>query len=124
MTHAVQTTAGEEEHAAVGAVLSLSVGVGAVAAIGSALIGDPLILLALPTAALALAMVTHHAGLAGFGAALVWLALLPRAGGDALVVPLAMGAACAVIGVGRERLARFVEVRREPPETAGWIEEA
>ena len=125
----VQTRAvpGEETTAAVRAVLALSLGVGALAASGSALIGDPLVLVGIPTLTLVLAIARGAITPAAYAAASLWLIFLLRVQGEALLVPLAMAVICLAIAVGPDRLeAWFSDTRAAPSPRAadeGWIEE-
>src|SRR5688572_30854258 len=98
----VQTRAvpGEESTAATRAVLAMSLGVGAVAAGGSALIGDPLVLVSIPTLALAVAMARGAVTAAAYAAASLWLMFLLRVQGEALLVPIAMAVVCMAIALG------------------------
>ena len=122
-----RTVPGEETTAAIRAVLALSVGVGAMAAGGSALIGDPLVLVGIPTLALAAATARGATTPAAYAAASLWLMFLLRVQGEALLVPLGMAVICLAIAVGRDRLEAWFSGIREPraPSGAdeGWIEE-
>jgi hypothetical protein len=125
----VQTRAvpGEEITAATRAVLALSLGVGAVAAGGSALIGDPLVLVSIPTLALAAAIARGATTPAAYAAACLWLMFLLRVQGEALLVPIAMAVICLAVALGPDCLEAWFSDTREPqpPRAAeeGWIEE-
>ena len=125
----VQTRAvpGEETTAATRALLALTLGVGAVAAGGSALIGDPLVLVSIPTLALAAAIGRGAITRAAYAAACLWLMFVMRVQGEALLVPIAMAVICLAVALGPDRLEAWFSDTREPrsPRAAGegWIEE-
>ncbi len=125
----VQTRAvhGEETTAATCAVLALSLGVGAMAAGGSALIGDPLVLAGIPALALAAAIARGATTPAAYAAAALWIVLLLRVQGEALLVPLAMAVICLAIAVGSDRLEMWLSRAHEAEGSRevgqGWIEE-
>ena len=118
---------GEETTAATRAVLALSLGVGAMAAGGSALIGDPLVLVGVPTLAVAAAVARGAMTPAAYAAACLWLMFVMRVQGEAVLVPIAMAVICLGVALGPDRLeAWFSDTREpEPPGAAeeGWIEE-
>src|SRR5688500_6142421 len=125
----VQTRAvpGEESTAATRAVLALSLGVGAVAAGGSALIGDPLVVVSIPTLGVAGAIARSATSPPAYAAACLWLMSLLQVQGEALLVPIAMAVVCLAIALGPDRLEALFSDTREPQprRTAGegWIEE-
>lgn len=122
-----RTVPSEETTAAVRAVLALSLGVGAMAAGGSALTGDPLVLVGIPTLVLAAAIARGASTPAAYAAAGLWLTFLLRVQGEALLVPLAMAVICLAIALGPDRLEAWISSTREPETSRGadegWIEE-
>ena len=118
---------GDETTAVIRALLALSLGVGAVAAGGSALIGDPLALVSIPTLALGAAVVRGESIPAAYAAACLWLMFVMRVEGEALLVPMAMATICMAIALGPDRLEAWFSASRrpQPPRAAdeGWIEE-
>ena len=97
------------------------------AAGASALIGDALVVVGIPTLALAAAIARGATVPGAYAAASLWLAFLPRVQGEALLVPLAMAVICLAVAVGPERLEAWFSGEREPdgfPQVdQGWIEE-
>jgi hypothetical protein len=125
MTLRASTSVGEDARAATRALFGLSLGVGGMAAAAGALIGDPLAIVALPALALAGSLARGAVAPAGYAAAVVWLAFLPRVSAEAVLVPLTMTLACLAMAIGPERLQRWA--RRHEAAVAdvneGWIEE-
>jgi hypothetical protein len=116
----------EEAAAAARLVLALSIAVGGMAAVMGAVSGNPIVLVALPALALAVAVARGAVPLAGWAGAAVWAALLPSADGEALLAPIAMIVLCLAIAIGPDRLSSWVgrdlagSGARSPE---GWIEE-
>lgn len=119
----------EEVEAAERALLALTAAVGAMAAASSAVVGDPLALVGIPTLVLVALLARHQPRPAASAAVVVWLTLLTQAHGEALVVPLAMSLVCLAIVIGPERLLAWNRddfggrVDEGPPGAEGWIEE-
>jgi len=110
-------------------VLGLTAAVGAmVAGIGAAT-GQPMLMAAMPTGAILVALAGGRVDAAGWAGAAVWMVLVPSARGEALLAPLAMIALCLAIAVSPERLLAWIgrDVRGRPPgdvqAAEGWIEE-
>ena len=121
--------ASEEAAAAARVVLAMTVAVGGMAAAIGAAAGDPILVIALPTAALLLALLTRAVTAAGWAGVAVWLALVPSARGEAIVAPLLMAALCLAVAIGPDRLLAWLgrDVVGQPADAArtsvGWIEE-
>lgn len=99
----------DEAQAATRSVLGLTAGVGAMAAVTAAATGEPLAVVAVPTVVLlVLLRRTGPSSAAGYAAGAVWLAFLPHAGDEALLVPLVMASACLAIALGPDRLLRWI----------------
>jgi hypothetical protein len=119
---------GEDAEAAVRALFGLTAGVGGFAAV-IALVAGQLPLTAIPTLALVGCLLFGASVVvAAYGAAIVWLVLLPAADGEALLVPLTMIVLCLAVAVGPDRLlswlARDAAPGSEDDSAAeGWIEE-
>lgn len=125
-----RTPASEEAIAAARLVLGLTFGVGAMAAAIGASTGEPLVVVAVPTSVLAIAILRRAVKVSGWAGMAVWLVLLPAAHGEAMLAPLAMIVLCAAVAVGPERLVswvvRDVAGHRVPSQhrpAQGWIEE-
>ena len=124
-----RSPASEEAIAAVRVVLALTIAVGGMAAVMGAGTGLPLIVAAVPTVALVIALMIGAVPLAGWAGVAVWAVLLPSAHGEAILAPLAMIALCLAIAIGPERLTswigRDVSGRNAEDERKdeGWIEE-
>jgi hypothetical protein len=124
-----RTPVSEEAVAAARVVLGLSVGVGGMAAVMGAAVGEPIVVVGLPTIALIVAIVRGATSLAGWCAVAVWAILLPSAHGEAILAPLAMMALCLAIAVGPYRLLAWIGhdvAGRRTADAAGgeaWIEE-
>lgn len=130
MTVRTQAVVPEEIVAAERAILGLTAGVGAMAAAASAVVADPLALIAAPTLVLMGLLARGLVPVAAYAAVAVWLGLVLRAPGEAMLVPLAMAVVCIAIGMGPDRLLRWVREdfggrsEEEPVEETGWIEES
>ena len=119
------------EEAAAGArvVLGLTIGVGAMAAAIGAATEGPIVVIALPTLAMLVALVRGNVPFAGWAGIAVWATLLPSAHDEALLAPLAMMALCLAIAIGPERLLSWVgrdavgHREAEVRAARGWIEE-
>jgi len=124
-----RSPASEEAIAAVRVILALTIAVGGMAAVMGAGTGLPLIVAAVPTVALVIALMIGAVPLAGWAGVAVWAVLLPSAHGEAILAPLAMIALCLAIAIGPERLTswigRDVSGRNAEDERKdeGWIEE-
>ena len=125
-----QRPASEEAVAAARLVLALSFGVGGMAAAIGASTGQPIVVVALPTIVLVIALVRRAVTVAGWAGAATWLCLLPPAHGEAMLAPLAMIVLCVAIAIGPDRLVSLVvddvvghhgDVQPRPVQ--GWIEE-
>jgi hypothetical protein len=130
MTVRAHAVVPEEIVAAERAILGLTAGVGAMAAAASAVIGDPLALIAAPAIVLMALLVRGTVPAAGYAAMAVWLVFLLRAPGEAVLVPLTMAIVCLAIGMGPGRLISWARQDfggrpdPEPPGARGWIEES
>jgi hypothetical protein len=119
----------EETVAAARVVLGLTIAVGGMAGTIGIVNGQPMGLIAIPSAILLVAILARAVVPAGWAGAVVWAGILPAAHAEAVIGPLAMIAACLAIAIGPERLASLVarDVRgSRPPDDApgaGWIEE-
>ena len=109
-------------------MLGLTAAVGAMAALSAAAIGDPLAAIGLPTVLLIAFAARHSVAAAGYAAAVVWVAFIPRAPGLAMLVPIAMAVICLAIALGPARLMAWVREdfggRDRHEDATGWIEEA
>ena len=123
-----RTAYGEDAEAAVRALFGLTAGVGGFAAV-IALVADQLPLTAVPTLVLiGCLLVGAPVVVAAYGAASVWLVLLPAAPGEALLVPLTMIVLCLAVAVGPDRLLSWLARDAAPASEGGradegWIEE-
>jgi len=123
-----RTAYGEDAEALVRAIIALTAAVGAFAAVGAAALGQ-LPLIGLPTVVLlGSLLVGAPIAVAASSAGIIWLALLPMASGETLVVPLSMVVLCLAIAVGPERLLSWLASDAAPqpiadPGEVGWIEE-
>jgi len=121
--------ASDEAVAAARVVLGLTIGVGGMAAIMGAGSDQLLVIIALPTIVLVVALLRRAVPVAGWAGAGVWAALLPSAQGEAILAPLAMVVLCLAIAIGPDRLASWIghdfaglrDDEGRAPE--GWIEE-
>jgi hypothetical protein len=122
------TAYGEDAEAAVRALFGLTAGVGGFAAV-IALVAGQLPLTAIPTLVLiGCLLFGAPVVVAAYGAASVWLVLLPAAQGEALLVPLAMIVLCLAVAVGPDRLLSWLwrdatPVSDDGSAGEGWIEE-
>jgi hypothetical protein len=129
-TAANRTSRGEDAEAAVRAVLALTAGIGAIAAVIDLAAGRAPVI-ALPTLLLAAGVAVAATIVAAYAAAGVWLVLVPVAPGEALLAPLAMILICVAIAVGPERMMSWAARDAAPPldgphdpvEPDGWIED-
>ena len=123
------TAHGEDAEAAVRALFGLTAGIGGFAAV-IALAAGQLPLTAIPTLALiGCLLVGARVVIAAYGAASVWVVLLPAASGEALLVPLTMIVLCLAVAVGPDRLLSWLARDAAPGSVGGsaeegWIEEA
>lgn len=119
----------EEAAAAARVVLGLTIGVGGIAGIMGAGIGQPLVVVALPTLALVIALLLGAVPLAGWAGAAVWAVLLPSAHGEAILAPMAMILLCLAIAIGPDRLTSWIgrdvagRHGTDGRQPEGWIEE-
>ena len=119
----------EEVAAAARVVLALTVGVGAMGAAMGAAAGDPIAIIGLPSAVLALALIRNAVAAAGWAGVAVWLVLVTAARGEAILAPLVMVVLCLGVAIGPDGLlawiGRNVAARRTPGPRGpdGWIEE-
>jgi hypothetical protein len=124
-----RSPASEEAAAAARVVLAMTLAVGGMASAIGAAAGDPILTIALPTAALALALLGHAVTLAGWAGLAVWLVLVPSTRGEAILAPLVMAALCLAVAIGPDRLMAWLgrDVVGHPADaarpSAGWIEE-
>ena len=124
-----RTPVSEEAVAAARVVLGLTIGVGLMAAAMGAATQAPIVVIALPTLVLLVAVARGIVPLAGWAGVAVWTVLLPSAHDEALLAPLAMIVLCLAIAIGPERMLSWIgrdvvgraEVESRRPE--GWIEE-
>jgi hypothetical protein len=118
----------EEAAAVARVVLGMTLAVGGMAAAIGAAADDAILAIALPTAALSLALIVRAASVAGWAGVAVWLVLLPSTRGEAILAPLAMAALCLAVAIGPDRLLGWLgrDVVGHPAEaspSSGWIEE-
>jgi hypothetical protein len=124
-----RSPASEGAAAAARVILGMTLAVGGMAAAIGAAAGDPILAIAVPTGALALALVAHAVPMAGWAGVAVWLVLLPSTRGEAVVAPLVMAAMCLAVATGPDRLLAWIgrdvggQPRTEPRPSDGWIEE-
>ena len=128
MTQRARAQAGEDVQAAERAVLGLTAAVCLQAGVMSAVVGDPLAVIALPALVVVVLLVRGSIVQAAYVGAVAWTLLLPHAAGVALIVPLAMSVGCLAIAIGPGRLMDWVGEDfggRAPPGDAprGWIED-
>lgn len=133
----------EEGRAATRTLLTMTVATGAMVSLIDLAVGS-IPLVAVPALALLVGLVclrfvgwtaalTRATGWAGTA---VWLVIVPTAGGEAVLVPLAMAAICATVAIGPARVLSWVardvagrdvdrvaEERANGPPAAGWIED-
>jgi len=122
--------ASEEAIAAARLVLGLTIGVGGMAAAIGASTGELLVVVAIPTIVLVIAILRRAVTVSGWSGVAIWLVLLPSAQGEAMLAPLAMIVLCVAIAIGPGRLVSWVvedvggHHGSSPPRRAqGWIEE-
>jgi hypothetical protein len=124
-----RSPASEEAAAAARVVLAMTLAVGGMAAAIGAAAGDPILAIALPTAALSLALIVHAVTLAGWAGLAVWLVLLPSTQGEAILAPLVMAVLCLAVAIGPDRLLAWIgrdaagRPAGNPQPWDGWIEE-
>lgn len=119
----------EEAEAAARVVLGLTVGVGGMAGVMGASGAEPIVVIAVPTIALVIALLIGAVPLAGWAGVAVWAVLLPSAHGEAILAPLAMIMLCLGIAIGPERLTSWIgrdvagRHGEDEQQPEGWIEE-
>jgi hypothetical protein len=117
----------EEASALVSAVLALTASAGAIIAVFHAVSGTvPLV--ALPAAAILVALVAHRERPALWGAVVAWLVITPLAHGNGVLAPLLMVALCAAFAIGPERALGWIASdwsgrTADADDVTGWIEE-
>ena len=125
-----RTPASEEAIAAARLVLGMTLGVGAMSAAIGASTSELMVVVALPTLVLLVAILRRAVKASGWAGVAVWVVLLPPAQGEAMLAPLAMIVLCAAIAIGPDRLVSWVvedvaghRGGSQPPPAQGWIEE-
>lgn len=109
-------------------VLALSAAVGGMLTLIGLASGGLGVLFALPTVLMVVAMARGAVRMAARIGAVLWIALLPAAPGEAIIAPMAMIGLCVAIAVGPGRLLDWIgrdAVGRssEADAVGGWIED-
>ena len=124
------TPMGEEERAASSVVLAVTAAVGVMLVLLSAVHGT-FAPIAVPTAALLIAMARRAPEASAWCALVAWSTLLPMGDGTGVIAPVLMILICLALAIGPDRVLAWIEAHvrlgssatTTDPQAMGWIED-